>query len=205
MHWDFLQQSAHVVAPLLLGSHLITTFDGVKTVGRIVEVEAYMQKDPASHAHVGMTPRNKVMFGPAGRSYVYMSYGLHYCMNVVTGPTDSGEGVLIRAIEPMQGLEDMWMRRYGYDMPADTRPTQLYNLTNGPGKLTKALGITMRSANLNLTRHDNAVRLELPTKFEQLQIFNSRRIGISKGVETPWRWYLQSPWVSRAPAVLTTL
>lgn len=202
MKWDFIEQPAQIVAPLLLGSHILTELDGVTTIGRIVEVEAYTEKDPASHAFIGPTQRNRIMFGPAGHLYVYISYGLHYCMNVVAGRKGSGEGVLIRAIEPMQGLEEMWIRRYGGDMPDDAQSGQLYNLTNGPGKLTKALGVTMTQADANLLLSSSPVRLELPTKIEQLQIFNSRRIGISRGVETPWRWYLQSPWVSRVPVLV---
>lgn len=200
MQWDFLQDSAQIAAPLLLGVTLIATIDGVTTAGRIVEVEAYTQKDPASHAYVGRTDRNKIMFGPAGRSYVYVSYGMHYCMNIVTGKEGSGEGVLIRALEPTQGVEAMWLRRYGSEMTADAPAAQLHSLTNGPGKLAQALGITKDVADSDLLRPNSPLRLEMPTPGEQLEIFNSRRIGISKGVETPWRWYLQSPWVSRVPA-----
>lgn len=203
MQWDFLQDSAQIAAPLLLGVSLIATIDGVTTSGRIVEVEAYTEKDPASHAYIGQTDRNKVMFGPAGRAYVYVSYGMHYCMNVVTGKEGSGEGVLIRALEPTQGVEAMWLRRYGYEMPADAPTAKLYGLTNGPGKLTRALGITKDVADSDLLRPNSPLRLEMPTPGEQLETFNSRRIGISKGIETPWRWYLQSPWVSRVPASIS--
>ncbi len=201
MNWNFLNQSAHLAAPMLLGTHLITTIDGVKTVGRIVEVEAYTQKDPASHSYKGMSARNKAMFESAGNAYVYIIYGLHHCINVVTGSAGDGEAILIRAVEPVQGVEEMWMRRYGYAIPHNYRPAQLYNLSNGPGKLAKSFGITMALSNLDLLKTDSTVHLELPSHFEQLQIFNSRRIGISQGIETPWRWYLQSPWVSRLSAL----
>jgi DNA-3-methyladenine glycosylase len=204
MQWDFLNDSAYAAAPLLLGAHIVTNLDGFATAGRIVEVEAYTEKDPASHAYVGKTERNKVMFGPAGRAYVYVSYGMHFCMNVVTGKEGHGEGVLIRAVEPVQGIETMWMRRYGEEMPSDARPVQLHNLTNGPGKTTKALGVTKEMGGTDLLRPNSDIRLELPSPGEQLEIFNSRRIGISKGIETPWRWYLQSPWVSRVPAAFSS-
>lgn len=200
MQWDFLHETAQIAAPLLLGAHLVTIFDDIFTEGRIVEVEAYTDKDPASHAFTGESDRNRVMFGPAGRAYVYVSYGMHFCMNVVTGQEGSGEGVLIRAVEPIQGLEAMWRRRYKEEMPTDASGKQLHNLTNGPGKLTEALGITMDNADTDLLRPNSPLRLYLPSKREQLEIFNSRRIGISKGIETQWRWYLQSPWVSKPPA-----
>ncbi len=199
MKWDFLHESAHVAAPLLLGATISTLYDGVTTSGRIVEVEAYTESDPASHAFVGPTVRNQVMFGPAGHAYVYISYGMHYCMNIVTGREGSGEGVLIRALEPKKGIETMWQRRYDDSMPILPARARLFNLTNGPGKLTRALGVTMSASDSDLLHPNSAIKIELPTEREQLEIFTSRRIGISRGVDTQWRWYLQSPWVSKAP------
>ncbi|HKY32461.1 MAG TPA: DNA-3-methyladenine glycosylase [Candidatus Polarisedimenticolia bacterium] len=130
---DFYLRSALEVAPDLLGKLLCRRRRGVVTAGRIVEVEAYLgADDPASHAHRGPTPRNRAMFGPGGRAYVYFTYGNHYCMNVVTGPRGVGSGVLLRALEPTEGIETMRRRR---GTPA------LEHLASGPGRLAQALAI----------------------------------------------------------------
>jgi len=171
---EFLAGPSWEVAPQLIGWRLETRFQGVTTAVMLTEVEAYDQTDPASHSYRGPTNRAKVMFRPPGRLYVYRSYGLHWCANVVTGPEGHGAAVLLRAGVPLEGVEQM-VRRRG-------RAT---NLCDGPGKLTEALGITGDHNGLDLT-DDDSVRL-LPTG-ESLTVLATPRIGITKAVEKPWRF-----------------
>ena len=136
---SFYARAAHEVAPDLLGQVLVRIFpDGARASVRIVEVEAYGPDDPASHAFRGETPRNTVMFGPPGHLYVYFTYGMHHCMNVVTG---EGSAVLLRAAEPLEGEEEMVVRR-GRERPVD--------LCSGPGRLTQALAVDRRDDGLDL-------------------------------------------------------
>jgi DNA-3-methyladenine glycosylase len=152
--------------------------DGVG--GPIVEAEAYRHDDPASHAYPGLTRRNAVMFGPPGRLYVYLSYGIHWCVNVVCGPEGVGAGVLIRALEPVHGVDAMRIRR-GRD--------DLRELTTGPGRVGQALG-----AGPHLS---GAVAQLLPPDRER-PVVATARIGISKAVDHPWRFVdPESPYVSR--------
>lgn len=160
------------VAPALLGWTLLV--DGVG--GPVVEVEAYREDDPASHSFGGPRGRNRVMFGPAGRLYVYRSYGIHWCANVVTGPEGSGAAVLLRAIEPVHGVDRMRARR-GVD---DVRL-----LCAGPGRLTQALGLTGEDDGLEIGT--GRVQL-LPPPAPPAGIARTRRIGISKAVDEPWRF-----------------
>jgi DNA-3-methyladenine glycosylase len=170
---DFFARSVHEVAPDLIGVTLLV--DGVG--GPIVEVEAYDHEDPAAHGYGGRTERNVSMFGPPGHAYVYRSYGIHWCLNFVCSSTGSAEAVLIRALEPVHGLEAMRERR-GLDDPG--------LLCSGPGRLCQALGITRREDGLPL----DAPPFELLARDEEVQIAVGARVGITKAAEQPWRYGL---------------
>jgi DNA-3-methyladenine glycosylase len=179
---DFFARSVHQVAPDLIGATLLV--DGVG--GRIVELEAYDQQDPASHGHRGRTARNAAMFGPPGHAYVYRSYGIHWCLNLVCGGEDVAEAVLIRALEPTRGLE-LQQRRRGVE---DVR-----QLCSGPGKLCQALGITHEHDGLALDVPP--FRLEARADFPE--IVTGPRIGITRATELRWRYgEAGSPFLSRA-------
>jgi DNA-3-methyladenine glycosylase len=172
-----LSDRAEVVAPRLLGCHLVRQLGNRQLVGRIVEVEAYDQFDAASHSYRGQTPRTAVMFGPAGFFYVYFTYGMHYCCNVVTGQVGEGSAVLIRALEPLQGQDIMAENRGG-------RP----DLANGPAKLCQALRI-----NKQLNGHDlraAPLQLQIQPALPQTAIIQTTRIGISQAKDVPWRFYI---------------
>jgi len=153
--------------------------DGTHVSGRIVETEAYMQHDPASHSFNGPTSRNSVMFGPPGRLYVYRSYGIHWCANVVTGVERDGQAVLLRALVPVDGLEVMRSRRAG-------RPDR--ELCNGPGKLCAALGIDGDDNGIDLTGVSSAIRIVDDGSEVTEAVSVGPRIGITKAVDTPWRF-----------------
>ena len=174
---DFFARSVHAVAPELVGATLLV--DGVG--GKIVEVEAYDHEDPAAHSFGGRTERNASMFGPPGRAYVYRSYGIHWCLNLVCEP---GSAVLVRALEPTHGLEEM-ARRRGTDEPR--------LLAAGPGRLTQALGITREHDGLRLDRPP----FELYAR-EAVEVEVGPRVGITKAAELPWRYAeAGSPYLSR--------
>jgi DNA-3-methyladenine glycosylase len=178
---DFFARPVHEVAPELIGVTLLV--DGVG--GPIVEVEAYDQDDPASHAFGGRTARNAVMFGPPGHAYVYRSYGVHWCLNVVCEEPGRAEAALIRALEPRHGLETMRARRGEAAERA---------LCSGPGKLFQALGVTRA--------HDGLALDEPPFAFiprdSTPEIATGPRIGLTRAVERHWRYGLAgSPYLSR--------
>jgi DNA-3-methyladenine glycosylase len=148
------------------------------TSGVIVEAEAYHESEPACHAHVGLTPRTATLFGPPGRAYLYRSYGVHAMLNAVTEPEGIGAAVLIRALEPLEGVTIMRARR-GLD--------RLEDLCSGPGKLTQALGIGLDLNGSDLL--SGPVRLEAhPRAWQQRVLATAPRVGITKAVELPWRF-----------------
>ena len=167
----FFDRSVHTVAPDLIGTTLLV--DGVG--GIIVEVEAYHHTDPAAHSYGGPTPRNVVMFGPPGYAYVYRSYGIHWCVNFVCEEAGSASAVLIRALEPTDGLAIMRRRRGVVDERA---------LCSGPGKLTEALGITSDHNGLSLL----APPIRLYARAVNPEIIAGVRIGITKAADLPWRY-----------------
>jgi DNA-3-methyladenine glycosylase len=169
----FFARSVHTVAPDLIGAELL--FNGIG--GRIVEVEAYHHTDPAAHSFRGRTERNAVMFGPPGYAYVYRSYGIHWCVNFVCEREGSASAVLIRAIEPMQGLAAMRRRR-------GVKEERL--LCSGPGRVCQALGISGAHNGLAL----DAPPFELRVRNAAVEVVSGPRIGITKGVESPWRYGL---------------
>jgi DNA-3-methyladenine glycosylase len=177
---DFIGDS-HDVARALMGAILLV--DGVG--GRIVETEAYDREDPASHSYGGPTPRNQAMFGPPGRAYVYRSYGIHWCLNFVCREQGHGAGVLIRAIEPLHGIDKMRKRR-GVD---DVRL-----LCAGPGRVGQALAIEHGMNGMRLDR--KPFRVLAPDA--PVEVVTGPRIGITKAAEVHWRFGLAgSPFLSR--------
>lgn len=173
-----LDRPAEQVAPDLLGCVL----EGHGVQVRLTEVEAYSGAgmDPASHAHRGPTPRNALMFGPAGFLYVYFTYGMHWCANVVTGPEGRASAVLLRAGEVVQGIELARARRPG----ATDR-----DLCRGPARLAKALAIDRAALGLNLLDEASPVRL-LPRRGPRPEVVSGPRVGITVGTETPWRFWI---------------
>lgn len=181
--WD--APSAVTLAPQLLGWQL--ECGGV--AGRIVEVEAYEPDDPASHTFRGETNRNATMFGRGGCLYAYLIYGMHICANVVVGPPGYGAAILIRALEPIDGVAVMAERR-----GTDT----VNNLCSGPGKLCQALGISLDADGTDLMDERSSIRLRPPNEPVAQAVIAGPRIGITKAVERPWRFGLAgSPHLSR--------
>ena len=179
---DFFARRVHEVAPELLGCTLLV--DGVG--GRIVEVEAYDGTDPASHGYGGRTPRNASMFSPPGHAYVYRSYGVHWCLNLVCEDEGSAAAVLVRALEPAHGLEEMYKRRG----VADPRL-----LCSGPGRLCEALAVTREHDGLPLDRPPFA----LTAADEDLDVVAGTRVGIRRAADLPWRYGVAgSRFLSRA-------
>lgn len=191
----FFSSSTTSLAKKLLGMFLVSESDRGVSVGRIVETEAYLSRnDPACHASKGMTKRNAQMFGEPGRGYVYLIYGMYHCFNVVTAKNGVGEAVLVRALEPVHGIELMQKRRGGKPIP---------ELCSGPGKLTIALGINekhnggcLRTGPLKLYSREAFPDLASPMK--RVKVVQTTRIGITKGAELPLRFYIEgSSFVSK--------
>jgi DNA-3-methyladenine glycosylase len=180
---DFFARSVHEVARELIGFTLL--YEGVG--GTIVETESYDRDDPACHAHVGLTKRTSVLFGPPARAYVYLSYGIHSLLNFVCEPEGEAAAVLVRAIEPLVGIEEMRLRRGPKHRDLE--------LCNGPGKLTEALGITLAQNGADLSAPPFEV---LPPEGPPPAVVTGPRIGITKATERPWRYCAAgSPFVSR--------
>jgi DNA-3-methyladenine glycosylase len=191
---EFYTRSVLKVARELLGKIIVKNEHGVILSGKIVEVEAYDGVlDEAAHTFGGITERNKVMFGEGGFLYVYFTYGMHYCSNIVTGKKGRGTAVLIRGVEPIEGIEQMAKNRY-----SKTEITQKgkINLTNGPGKICHAFDIGKRHYGIDLTG-DYIFLLGQPN-LKSKEIAASKRIGIRKSVHLPWRFYIKdNPFVSK--------
>jgi DNA-3-methyladenine glycosylase len=170
---DFFGQNVHEVARQLIGCQLF--YEGVG--GVIVETESYNREDPASHSFVGFTDRTSIMFGPPGRAYVYLSYGIHSLLNFVCEPEGEAAAVLVRALEPTTELTRMRSRRPKARTDLD--------LCSGPGKLTEAIGLTLAQ---NGFRLDRDPFLMLPPEGDRPEVVTSPRVGITKAVDRPWRF-----------------
>ena len=177
---DFYARDTVKVAKDLLGKRLVRVKGKNRMEGKIVEVEAYRGlDDPASHAFRGLTPRNAPMFGEPGHAYIYFTYGNHYCLNITTQKVGTPGAVLIRAIQPLEGLHEM--RRLRPNVPDS-------NLTNGPGKLTKALGITKSLNEVDMTKRGDLFVTESDETMPK--VAKSVRVGISQGADRLWRFYV---------------
>jgi DNA-3-methyladenine glycosylase len=186
---SFFARASTAVAPDLLGRILVRERpDGRLLAVRLVEVEAYDEQDAASHSFRGPTPRAAVMFGPPGHLYVYLSYGLHHCMNVVTGPVGRGSAVLLRAAEPLDGLDVMAANR-GVDA--------VRLLCSGPGRLAQAMGISRSENGLDLVR-DRSLRLYTGEPVPRRLVDRTARVGITVAADKPWRY------LERASAFVST-
>jgi DNA-3-methyladenine glycosylase len=180
---DFYARSVHDVARDLIGC----VVRHGETAGRIVETESYHMEEPACHAYVGLTPRTQTLFGPPGRAYVYFSYGIHSLLNAVCEDEGVGAAVLIRALEPVDGVELMRARR-GLE--------RTHELCSGPGKLTQALGIGLADNDSSLV--DGPI--EVAARAVEPQIVVGERVGITKAAELPWRFcdaasaHVSRPW-----------
>lgn len=169
----------------LLGCEFMRQLDGQTIRVKIVETEAYDQTDAASHSYKGKTPRTDIMFGPAGHLYVYFTYGMHYCMNVVVGEEGYGAAVLIRAVEPLEGGHLLEKRRQKHGV----------DVTNGPAKLCQALSIDKGMNGHNLARLP--LQLVMRPALNDNDIVATERIGISQAKDAPWRFYIKgNPYVS---------
>jgi len=178
---EFFQRPTLQVAYDVLGKILARVFDGKVIAGRIVEVEAYRGDDPASHAYRGKTKRNSPMFDEGGTIYVYFTYGMHYCFNIVTESAGFPAALLIRAVEPLCGVDIMKKNR---------KTTEICNLTNGPAKLCQALKIERQLSGKKLNDGQLYV-LDDGFEVDKKLVQRSRRIGIRVGTDLLWRFYLK--------------
>jgi DNA-3-methyladenine glycosylase len=183
------------VAPLLLGKIFVRKVKNLTLAGKIVEVEAYDGSiDQAAHSFNGMTERNRVMFLKGGRLYVYFTYGMHYCINVVTGEEGRGSAVLLRGIEPLLGLDKMKLNRFGNKRLTSNSADK--EISNGPGKIGQAFQIDKKDNGIDLTGDEIFVAECEGIEADQIGI--SQRIGIKKSIELPWRFFIkENRFVSR--------
>ena len=189
----FFQKAVLKIAPKLLGKYFVKKEGQKLLIGKIIEVEAYVDKiDEASHSFNGVTNRNKLMFASGGKLYVYFIYGNHYCCNVVCDKEGVGSAVLIRALEPLKGIEIMVERRF---RKSEVTAKEFLNLTNGPGKICRAFNIAKDENGMDLCGEE--IFLAEGEKVPKRNILQSPRIGIKKSKELPWRFYLKdNPFVS---------
>ena len=187
---EFYARDTVKVAPELLSKWLVRVIGQERLVGRIVEVEAYRgQDDPASHAFRGLTPRNAPMYGEPGHAYIYFTYGNHFCLNITTQETGKPGAVLLRAIQPIGGVGTM--RRFRPNV-SDTE------LTNGPGKLTKAMNIDKSLNEHDLTSSGSLFLTKPQVHQPHYETWRSTRIGIRVGLDKRWRFFLKgNPYVSK--------
>lgn len=193
---SFYTQGTLTVAKDLLGKIFIRQTGTMTLSGKIVEVEAYLRNDPACHAYRGMTERNRAMFNAGGHLYVYFTYGMHYCANIVTNKKGIGEAVLIRAVEPMEGIDRMMKNRFGRvdrHLKGDGR---LKILADGPAKFAQAFGLTKEQNGVSLLGDE--MYICEGENVRRSMIVSTTRIGISAGQEKKWRFYIKgNPWVSK--------
>jgi DNA-3-methyladenine glycosylase len=183
----FYKRDLHTVAKELLGKYIVKEYDGFYLSGRIVEVEAYDGNiDEAAHSFSGKTKRNQVMFEGAGKLYVYFTYGMHFCANVVTGNVNDGKAILIRAVEPIDGIDQMALNRFGKKTATEN---ELKNLCSGPGKFCKAFNIDRNDNGTDLT--GDSIFIINATKLKPECIVSTKRIGIKKSVDLQWRYYIK--------------
>ena len=191
---SFYRRELLEVARSLLGKTPVKVNGKGNLAGKIVEVEAYHGDfDKAAHSYRGVTKRTEIMFQTGGYLYVYFTYGAHHCCNVVTGKKGQGTAVLIRAVEPLSGIETMSKNRFGRKLKNDK---EKFNLTSGPGKICQAFGINRRHSGIDLTG-DKIFILDAE-KIKSKDIGVSKRIGITKSVDLPWRFFIKNnPYLSR--------
>ena len=194
MNRDFFDRSVHEVARDLIGCELAVG----ETAGVIVETEAYDVTDPACHAYIGRTARNEVLFGPPGHAYVYLSYGIHSLLNFVAESEGSAAAVLIRALEPIRGIELMRQRRGREDTEG---------LCSGPGKLTEALGVGLDLNGADLAEPPFEISPS-SGRWSDVEVITGPRIGITKAAELPWRYcvegsrFVSRPWPASASSAI---
>lgn len=185
-----LSLGALEAAPKLLGCVLSHCTKKGTIAGQIIEVEAYTQNDAASHSFNGQTKRNSAMFAFPGTCYIYFTYGLHYCLNVVAGQVGQGEAILIRALKPTEGLELMWQNRYHAPLPANPSPQKIKKLADGPAKLVQALDVDFACNGIDLLTSHDLELLPSPKPNQKFNIKNTPRIGIKKATDKLWRWQM---------------
>jgi DNA-3-methyladenine glycosylase len=179
---SFYDRPAERVARELLGKMIVRELDGAVLAGRIVETEAYLgEEDEAAHSFAGLTERTRVIFGPPGHAYVYFSYGMHHCLNLVAEAEGRAGCVLIRALEPVEGIDRMFERR--------PRATQLRDLCSGPGKLTQAFGITLGEYGADVTR--GALTVREPLWARPFRVQQTARVGITRSADRPLRFCME--------------
>ncbi|HSW56612.1 MAG TPA: DNA-3-methyladenine glycosylase [Ignavibacteriaceae bacterium] len=191
---SFYRREVLVVAQELLGKILVKSHGKEIITGKIVEVEAYHgDTDEAAHSYGGVTKRNEIMFEAGGYLYVYFTYGAHHCCNVVTGKKGQGTAVLIRAVEPVEGIDSMIRNRFGRKLKNDK---EIFNLTSGPGKVCQAFSIDRTHSGTDLT--GNKIFILDGEKIKSKDIGISKRIGITRSVDLPWRFFIKdNPYLSR--------